>query len=99
MADKRKTDEPVRAVALRHDRAAPAAPQVLAKGDGELARRIADLAEAEGIPVRRDSDLVELLSAVDVGREIPAELYEAVAALLAFLYQLNGSVVGPPPAP
>lgn len=83
--------KPVRAVALRHDSVEAPVPKVLAKGEGDLAQRIMDMAAKEDIPVREDRDLVELLTAVDVGQEIPLELYEAVAAFLAFLYQLNGS--------
>ena len=93
MTQKRTTKEPLRAVALRHDATDTPVPEVLAKGDGEVARRIMSLATQEGVPVREDRDLVELLTAVEVGCEIPLELYEAVAAFLAFLYQLNGPQV------
>jgi flagellar biosynthesis protein len=91
MTDQQQPKDPVRAVALRHDRSVPAAPEVLAQGTGEVAKRILELAAKEGIPVRQDPDLVELLAAVEIGQEIPVELYEAVAALLAFLYQLSSA--------
>ena len=82
-----------RAVALRYDRAAaPAqAPVVSAKGAGELAGRILTLARAHDVPVREDGDLLELLSACDLGAEIPSELYQAVAELLVFLQRLNAA--------
>ena len=83
--------EPVpRAVALRYAGEHQAAPSVVAKGQGALARRILEEAQRAGVPVREDADLVEMLSACDVGEEIPSELYGAVAEVLAFLYRLNG---------
>ena len=50
----------------------------------------AALVREHGIPVREDEDLVELLSGLDLGEEIPAELYEVVAEVLSYLYRLNG---------
>ena len=85
---------PPRAVALRYDRTALPAPSVVAKGKGELARRILDLARTHDVPVREDPDLLELLSACDLGQEIPSELYHAVAELFAYLYRLNGELGG-----
>lgn len=79
------------AVALRYDRADMPAPRVTAKGGGELAGRILELARAHDVPVRSDPDLLELLAACDLGEEIPSELYHAVAELLAFLYRLNAA--------
>ena len=78
------------AVALRYERRDTAAPRVTAKGGGELARRILELARAHDVPVREDPDLLELLAACDLGAEIPEELYHTVAELLAFLHRLNG---------
>src|SRR5262245_26710609 len=85
---------PAKAVALRYDPEVRAAPELVAKGRGELAERILELARTHGIPVREDRDLLELLAACDVGEEIPAELYAAVAELLAFLYRVNGELAG-----
>ena len=76
------------AVALRHERGT-GAPRVTAKGTGEVARRITELAEQHGVPVERDADLLQLLAACELGEEIPEELYRTVAELLAFLYRLN----------
>lgn len=78
-----------RAVALRHRFGCEAAPQVTAKGEGEIAQRILDVARKSGVPVREDRDLLELLSRCDVGTTIPGELFEVVARLLAHLYRLN----------
>ena len=85
-------DRPPQVVALRYDASAQPAPEVVAKGAGEIAQKILELAERNDIPVRRDSDLLQLLSMCDVGDEIPAELYGAVAELLAYLFRLNGEL-------
>jgi len=84
--------EPELAVGLAHTRASTGAPRVVAKGRGEVAARILAAAEAAGVPVRRDRDLVQLLAAVDLGDEIPAEAYAAVAEVIAFLWRLNAEV-------
>ena len=80
-----------RAVALRYERGGAGAPRVVAKGEAPVAERILALAEEHGVPVHRDPDLVELLSASEVGDEVPEEVYAAVARLLAFLWQPGGA--------
>lgn len=65
------------------------APRVVAKGLGHVADRIVAEAEAHGVPIQVNPALAGGLMAVDIGREIPPELYEAVAAVLAFLYRLE----------
>ena len=81
-----------RVVALRYEPQGKSAPDVVAKGRGEIARRILDLADKHDIPVRRDEDLLQLLLVCDIGDEIPVELYGVVAELLAYLYRLNERV-------
>ena len=83
----------LRAVALRYDEAASRAPEVVARGVGDVAERILDAARA-GVPVREDPDLLELLAGCDLGDEIPVELYSAVAELLTWLYGINGRLGG-----
>lgn len=78
-----------KAVALRYDHEATDAPRVVAKGAGYLAERILAIAEEHGVEIYRDADLVEVLSKLDIDREIPETLYKAVAEVLAFLYRLN----------
>ena len=82
------------AVALGYQPGEGAAPEVLASGVGLLAERIVQAARASGVPVREDADLAEVLGRLEVGAEIPPELYEAVAEVLAFIYRMNGSYVG-----
>lgn len=78
------------AVALKYEGAAMAAPKVVAKGAGHVAARIRELARQAGVPVMEDKPLARALyKAVEVGREIPFELYQAVAEVLAFVYRMN----------
>ncbi len=65
------------------------APRVSAKGEGELARLIIELAEEHNVPLHRDPDLTEVLYKLDLDEQIPPSLYEAVAEVFAFLYRLN----------
>ena len=84
------------AVALRYD-PEKGAPRVLAKGQGAIAQKIRELATEHRIPMVQDVALARALeSAVDVGMEIPAEFYGAVAKVLAFVMSLKskGSAVG-----
>lgn len=78
------------AVALRYDPASSTAPMVLAKGMRLIAARIREVAEEHKIPVIRNAPLTRTLYATsEVGREIPPELFEAVAEVLAFVYRLR----------
>ena len=76
------------AVALRYDARRMRAPKVVAKGAGVLARRIREIAGEAGVPVVENPPLARALyRSVRVGREIPVELYRAVAELLAYVYR------------
>jgi flagellar biosynthesis protein len=77
------------AVALRYREKQDAAPRVVAKGEGEIARKIKETAQAHHIPIHRDDGLVELLSEVALDREIPPELYASVAEVLAWIFRAN----------
>lgn len=78
------------AVALRYDREAMSgAPKVVAQGRGEIAASILAAAEEAGVPIQRDADLLALLSAVDLGDEIPEAAFAVVAHLVSFLWGLN----------
>ena len=77
-----------KAAALKYDRRHSNAPILLAKGEGILAEKIVEVAKEHGIPVLEDPTLVELLVKLEPGEEIPEELYEAVARVLAFVYSV-----------
>jgi flagellar biosynthesis protein len=79
-----------RAVALLYDRTRGGAPRVVASGRGEVAARIIETGRGAGVQILEDPDLMEILAHVPVGAEIPTELYEAVAEVLAFVYRVNG---------
>lgn len=72
------------------------APKVTAKGQGYIAAEIIETAKAHNIPIQQDHDLVQLLSQVELDQEIPEALYEAVAQVLIFAYELSGKS---PPKP
>lgn len=77
------------AVALSYQPAQEHAPRVVAKGQGWVARQIIEIAEANNIEVREDSDLAQILSQVDVDSEIPLEAFTVVAEILSYVYQKN----------
>ena len=66
------------------------APEVIAKGFGELADEIIALAKEHGILVHEDKYLSEFLSTLDLGQQIPEQLYYVIAELIAFSYVLQG---------
>ncbi len=82
-------DPEKKAVALKYDPEEDQAPRVVAKGRGRLAELILEVARQHGIPIREDSELVQSLYRVELEAEIPPELYEAVAVILAWAYRLN----------
>lgn len=83
-----------RAVAMAYN-PEDGAPKVVAKGTGVSAEAILALANEHGVYVHRSAELVNLLMQVDLDSEIPPELYQAVAELLAWLYSLEQSVDSP----
>lgn len=78
------------AIALKYDAAAGGAPKVLAKGADILAQRIKVIARQHEIPTVENRPLARgLYDSVDVGKPIPPEFYQAVAEVLAFVYNLR----------
>ncbi len=82
----------MQAVALEYGR--NKAPVVTAKGDDELARRIVAEAKRQGVYVAEDPRLLAMLSRLDVGQEIPEDMFTAVAVILAWVYWLKGMQPG-----
>jgi flagellar biosynthesis protein len=85
------------AVALTYARDNDEAPRVVAKGHGEIAAAIERIAEAHGIPIRKDASLASLLAAVELDSLIPVEAYVAVAQILSYIYQRPGGSGGQHP--
>lgn len=78
------------AVALKYDADRSTAPMVVAKGQRLVAQRIREIAEEHNIPIVENVQLARALYAsVEIGDEIPAELYQAVAEILAYVYRLS----------
>ncbi len=74
-------------MALQYQRQHDPAPRIVAKGEGELALKILELAREHGIAIKEDPDLAQLLSAVELETQIPVEAFVAVAEILAFIYR------------
>ena len=68
------------------------APFVAASGQGHLADEIVALAERHGVPVEQDPALAALLSSLRVGQALPPEMYQVIAELLVFLYDLDADL-------
>ncbi|PLX91438.1 MAG: flagellar biosynthesis protein FlhB [Desulfuromonas sp.] len=83
------SDSVKKAVAVKYDKDQADAPLIVASGKGQLAENIIKAAEKAGLEISHDPDLVELLAKIPVGSEIPAELYQAVAEILAYVYRVN----------
>ena len=75
-----------RAVALRYD-GSQGAPVIVASGMGYLAERMVEVAAENGVPVYEDDSLATVLTQLELGREIPEELYQAVVEI--YVYFLN----------
>jgi len=78
-----------KAAALKYSQGKESAPKLTAKGRGEVAKKIIEIAKTHNIPIHEDKELVEFLSMLDLYQEIPPELYRAVAEILAFIYSVN----------
>ncbi|WP_213741973.1 EscU/YscU/HrcU family type III secretion system export apparatus switch protein [Bradyrhizobium sp. dw_411] len=78
------------AVALHYDKSG--APRVIAKGKGSIGAKIIEVAKAHDIPIEENEVLAGALSNVELGDEIPAELYKAVAEVLIFVLRLSGRI-------
>lgn len=84
--NKDKRDQ--KAVALRYS-VGDSAPKVVASGQGYVAERIIERAEEHDVPVYEDRALVEDLTRLDLGDDIPPELYEVVAQVLIYVADLD----------
>lgn len=76
------------AIALHYDK--QGAPRVVAKGRGTIGEKIIEVAKANDIPIEENEVLAGALSNVEIGDEIPQDLYKAVAEVLIFVLRLSG---------
>jgi len=77
------------AVAIKQEDGPKQTPNVIAGGRGRVAEQILEVAFSQGIKVREDADLVQMLSVVDVDSEIPLEAFTTVAEILTYVYEAN----------
>jgi flagellar biosynthesis protein len=77
------------AVALCYRKDVAPAPRVLARGEGQLAAKMVEIARAHKIPVREDDDLAAILGQLPIGQEISESIYKAIAEVLALIYRMN----------
>lgn len=89
MSDKQKDDRQKKAAALKYDIEEDDAPRIVANAKGELAQKIIEIAREHNIPIRENQDIVDLLIQLNIGEEIPPELYEVIAEMLSFIYRLE----------
>ena len=77
------------AAALQYRINEDSAPRVVAAGQGVIAERIVELAREHDVPIYEDAELAAILSRLDIGSEIPSELYQVIAEILSFVYSLD----------
>jgi flagellar biosynthesis protein len=82
-------DDAEMAIAIQYDKNADNAPRVVAKGMRLKAEKIREIAKAAGVPIMKNVSLANALYRVEVGQEIPEELYDAVAEVLNFVFALQ----------
>jgi len=85
----KQNDTPKTVAALRYDKMRDHMPKGVAKGRGKVADRILTLAKENNVPMVQDRNLVQMLDVLDLNTEIPTALYQAVAGVLVFVYQIN----------
>ncbi len=83
------------ALAIQYDALSMSAPKITAKGAGLIAERIKAVAQEHDVPVVENKELAQnLYKLVDIGDEVPAQFFKAVAELLAYVYRLKGKSIG-----
>jgi len=88
------SDDVEMAIALKYDKEKDVAPRVVAKGLRLKAEQIREIAKKYNIPMMKNLPLASALYRVDVGQEVPEELYDAVAEILNFVYALQQEQAG-----
>ncbi len=93
-ADKNQTRQKL-AVALQYELGTDAAPRVTAKGKGDVAEKIVEVAESAGVHVEKNEPLAQSLSQLELDQQIPKDLYRAVAEVIGFIMRRAASDNGP----
>jgi flagellar biosynthesis protein len=87
---RKAADQSQLAIALHYDK--KGAPRVVAKGRGSIGEKIVEIARAHNVPIEENEGLAAALSNVELGEEIPTELYKAVAEVLIFVLRVSGRI-------
>jgi len=77
------------AVALEYERGTRDAPRIVAKGRGEIAKKIVEIAAESGVHIDANAPLAEALAGVNLDEPIPIELYETVAEIIGFVLRAS----------
>ncbi|MEG0614681.1 MAG: EscU/YscU/HrcU family type III secretion system export apparatus switch protein [Oscillospiraceae bacterium] len=80
------------AIALKYNAEKDASPVVVASGHGEVAERIISIADDNGVPVYRDDSAAALLTMLDIGKAIPPDLYEIIAAIYVEILKASNEI-------
>lgn len=83
-----------KAVALEYDASKEHAPKIVAKGIGQLAEQIIQIAKEHNVPIHEDENLAEILTKLELDTHIPTDLYQSVAEIFVFIYKLNQKWAG-----
>ena len=78
-----------KAIAIKYDSKEDEVPKVIAMGAGEIAKKIINMANDQDIPLYQNSSLVEVLSSLEINEEIPFEVYEIIAEIIAWVHALK----------
>lgn len=89
---KEDTNNSQTAIALGGSNQANSIPKVLAQGQGEMAQKIIDWAEENGLAIEKDSDLAQVLINLNLGDSVPEEVFMAVAEILYYIFEINKDV-------
>ena len=84
-----KKDFIKKAVGLQYKKDIDNAPKVTVSGKRETAKKIIKIAQENNIPIKKDEDLVNMLSQIELNQEIPTVLYKAVAEIFSYVYSVS----------
>lgn len=87
-----KFNIPEKAVALKYNPQSDMAPIIVASGYGYVAEKIIDIADQSGIPIYRDDTTANMLAMLEIGSNVPPELFELVAAIYVDLMKLASDI-------
>ncbi len=78
-----------KAAALKYNQSSDNAPKVVASGERLVAQNIIKIAQQNNIPIKKDEDMVQMLSQIELNQEIPPAMYKAVAEIFSFIYDIT----------